>query len=97
MDDVADAGRHRGGEHPFGRGDVVGGEDRRVEPADLGVELDERLGAGQRVLPAAGAAEVRLDDASRPAGVRASSGVLVGCLSIATMATSNPRAGEARR
>ena len=53
MDEVADAGGPRGREDVPGGRDVVGVEDGRVEPADLGMELDDGIGAGERVLPVA--------------------------------------------
>ena len=68
----------RGRQHQPGGHDVVGVEDGGVEAADLGVELDDGLGARERVLPAPGAAEVRLDDAD--VGVEAGQDAGVGAV-----------------
>ena len=61
MDDVGQAGTPSGGQHVFGRGDVVVDEGLFVERADLGVVQHQRSAALEGLLPSAGPGEIRLD------------------------------------
>ena len=79
MDHIGRLRAHRR-EHALGRGDVVGGERRLVEAADLRMRQDHDVGVGDRRLPAVVARKIGLDHGDvrmQPAQDRGVGAVLV--------------------